>query len=128
MLGPVGAGGDPAAEGLDLRRGERRALGWHADVGIRRGDPRDDRAGRRISGHDRPLAAVERGGGRRSTVEPQARLLVVGAMARIASSREQWLNVALEVDLGSPRRDHGHGESDEHGQMELARGMIRHRA
>ena len=106
----LGAVVDPAAEDLDLGRGQRLPRRGHRIEVV--GDPFDEQAGVRIARHDRRIATgPHRLDGTLADVEPQAALPggLVGPVTGEAAGDEDRSNVAIEVDArvggGNARMD-----------------------
>ena len=93
------AGHDPAAQAVDLLGRQRLALRRHALIRIRRRHPFDQQACLRLARLDGSAAAASRAD-RQGGVEPQPRLPLQRAVARVAARSQKRLDIAEVVHVG----------------------------
>ena len=113
-LGPYGPLADPPGQAGDLGGRQTRALGRHDLIRIGGGRPTEQLAGLGLARHQSGLARFGRLQRRRSRVQTQLRLLLVGTVTFGAAPNQQGLDLGREVGgrqrMGNQQRSRDHGD------------------
>ena len=88
---------DPTTNEIDLRRGQGFILGWHAQVGVRTGDPSQQQALLTVAFHDGGPGHASVKDDRRS-IKTQLSFLLVLAMTGQTMFGQDRLNILDEID------------------------------